>query len=179
MISIIVAMDQNGLIGNKNGLPWRLSADLQYFKKVTLNKPILMGRNTWDSLPGILPNRQHVVISRTPKSIEGHILHAHPCAPNVPTSCRQGVDVVGSISEALELVKDADEIMIIGGASIIEQSLSLADKMYVTEIHQSFKGDCWFPKYDQSLWQETSRESHKADDKNQYDYDFVIYKKKL
>lgn len=160
MISIIVAMDKNGLIGNKNRLPWRLPADLQYFKKITLNKPILMGRNTWDSLPGILPNRQHVVITRHPETIN-----------------TTKVDVTGSISEAIERVKDAEEIMIIGGASIIEQSLKLAQRMYITEIQQSFEGDCWFPKYDASLWQEISREKHQADDNNPYDYDFVVYKK--
>ena len=160
MISIIVAMDQNGLIGNGNTLPWRLPADLQYFKKITLNKPILMGRKTWDSLPGILPNRQHVVITRNKDSLKD-----------------QGVDATGSILEAFELVKDAEEIMIIGGASIIEQCLTFADKLYVTQIYYSFEGDCWFPKYNKAIWNEVSREKHKADDKNQYDYDFIVYEK--
>ena len=161
MISIIVATDQNGLIGDGNRLPWHLPADLQFFKKNTLNKPIIMGRKTWDSLPGLLPDRRHIVISR-----------------NHDKNKQQGFDAASSLLDAIEMAKDSEEIMIIGGASIIEQALPLADKIYMTRIHHAFKGDCYLPELDWEQWQETSRESHQADEKNHYDYDFIIYKKK-
>ncbi|MEK4425303.1 type 3 dihydrofolate reductase [Solibacillus sp. FSL K6-1523] len=136
MISLIVAHDKNYVIGYENAMPWHLPGDLKYFKDMTMGKPIIMGRKTFESIGRPLPGRRNIVISRNAQY------------------AAEGIEVVGSLDAALALVKDVEEIMIIGGAQIFEQSMEIADKLYITEIHHEFNGDTYFPKYE--AWHRTS-----------------------
>ena len=138
-LSIIVAMDDNQLIGKDNALPWHLPADLGYFKKTTTGKTVLMGRKTYESIGRPLPNRRNVVVSRN-TDFEA-----------------EGCEVVGSIEAALELAKDDDEVMVMGGASFYEQMLPSADRLYITQIEGEYEGDAHFPKFDRSEFKEISR----------------------
>ena len=158
-LAIIVAMDENNLIGKDNNLPWRLSADLVYFKHVTMGKPIIMGRATYESIGRPLPGRKNIVISAQP----GY--HAEGCT------------VCSTIEQALESCADADEVMVMGGASLYKQLLADADTLYLTLVHAQLKGDTWFPLWDKSQWQQISKQEHPADDKNEYPHSFIVYKR--
>ncbi len=160
VISLIAAMADNRVIGRDNRLPWRLPADLQHFKALTVGKPIVMGRRTWESLPGLLPERPHIVLTRKP----GYQ------APG----CR----VVGSVAEALEAAGDVPEVMIVGGADLYRQLLPQAGRMYLTLVHTDVPGDAFFPAFDQRQWQERARETHAADARNPYDYTFLTLERK-
>jgi len=160
-ISLIAAMGQNCVIGNNNQLPWHLPADLQYFKKITLGKPIIMGRNTYESIGKPLPGRRNIVITSQ--------LHFQA----------DGCDVVHSLEEAIALCNDVEEIMIIGGANLYEQSMQHATHLYITLIHDEFDGDKFFPEYSLDVWQEESCEKHSADDKNLHDYSFLVFVRKV
>jgi len=155
-LSIVVAMDDNRLIGSKNQLPWHLPADLAYFKKLTTGKSILMGRKTYDSIGRPLPNRRNIVITR----------NANISIP--------GCEVVSSIDYALELTKEDPEVMVIGGASLCEQLLPKVNRLYITKIDGEFEGDVFFPKYDDFDWLEVSCESHPKDNSNAYSYKFIV-----
>ena len=155
-LSIIVAMDDNQLIGKDNALPWHLPADLGYFKKTTTGKTVLMGRKTYESIGRPLPNRRNVIVSRNNEFQA------------------EGCEVVDSIDAALELAKNDDEVMVMGGASFYEQMLPNADRLYITKIEGEFEGDAHFPNFDRSEFTEISRESHTPDEKNQYNYHFTI-----
>ena len=155
-LSIVVAMDNNGLIGKDNQLPWHLPADLAYFKKITTGKSILMGRKTYDSIGRPLPNRRNIVITRNPKII-------------IP-EC----EVVSSIDEALLLTENEKEVMVIGGASLCEQLLPRVNRLYITRIDSEFEGDIYFPTYDASSWHQVSAESHPKDIANNYSYHFIV-----
>ena len=155
-LSIVVAMDDNRLIGSKNQLPWHLPADLAYFKKLTTGKSILMGRKTYDSIGRPLPNRRNIVITRNSNI-------------SVP-----GCEVVSSIDHALELTKEDPEVMVIGGASLCEQLLPKINRLYITKIDGVFEGDVFFPKYDDFNWLEVSCESHPKDSSNAYSYKFIV-----
>lgn len=155
MISIIVAASENGVIGVKGGLPWRLSADLRRFKALTTGKPIVMGRLTFESIGKALPGRQNIVIThRTDFDAAG-------------------CDVVASVVDAIAACGDAEEIMIIGGGEIYRQCLPLADRVYLTRVHTDMDGDTWFPDLGKDEWRETWIEHHGADEANAYDYSFV------
>lgn len=158
-IAIIVATDEQGVIGKDNDLPWRLSADLQHFKRVTMAKPIIMGRRTHESIGRPLPGRQNIVIS----SRQGYQA--------------QGCDVVQSLDAALDLCRNEEEVMIMGGASLYQQTLPIADKLYLTLVHTRLEGDTWFPEWSTEEWDLISREPHEADDKNDYDYSFMLYQR--
>lgn len=156
-LAIIVAMDKQGLIGQNNDLPWKISADLQYFRKVTMGKPLIMGRNTHESIGRALPGRKNIILtSRTGYQPEG-------CT------------VVNSLEAAIQACDDVKEVMIMGGASLYEQFLPKADRLYLTHVNAELEGDTWFPKWDEKQWQEVSREDHLADEKNQYPYSFAVY----
>ena len=160
-ISLIVAMAQNRVIGRDNQMPWHLPEDLRYFKRITLNKPVVMGRNTFESIGKPLPHRTNIVISRNPDyRIDGAV-------------------VVNSLEAALQVCRDlkAAEAMIIGGAQIYAQALPMADLLYLTEVAAHIEGDASFPEFDRSQWQETARESHQASDNNPWDYAFVVLEK--
>jgi len=155
-LSIVVAMDDNRLIGNNNQLPWHLPADLAYFKKLTTGKSILMGRKTYDSIGRPLPNRRNIVITRNSKiSISG-------------------CEVVSSVEKALILTKDEDEVMVIGGASLCEQLLPQVNRLYITKIDGEFEGDIYFPQYDDLNWRQVSCESHPKDIANAYSHHFIV-----
>ena len=159
-LSIVVAMDENRLIGKGNGLPWHLPADLAFFKKITTGNSILMGRKTYDSIGKTLPNRRNIVITRNPEiSITG-------------------CEVVDSIEKALSITQDEEEVMVIGGANLFEQFLPDVGRLYITHIKGEFKGDTYFPHYDENDWIEVSRESHQPDEKNKYAYQFSIMDRK-
>jgi dihydrofolate reductase len=157
-ISIIAAMASNRVIGIANTLPWRLPEDLKHFKALTLSHHILMGRKTFESLPGILPGRTHVVITRSPDL-------------QVP-----GCIVANSIEEAIAIASNDEEIFFIGGADLYQQALAHADRIYLTEIQQDFDGDARFPEFDRTIWLETRREKHQAE--NGLPFDFVVYDRK-
>lgn len=163
-ISLIAAMANDRVIGIDNTLPWRLSADLKRFKATTMGKPIIMGRKTWDSIGRPLPGRLNIVISRN---------------ADYPA---EGAQVVTSLQAAIDLAKaeQADEIMIMGGANIYAQALPLVDKMYLTLIDLTIKGDACFPVYDPSLWNVAATEhcqqeaiSSEAFQQAAFNYSFV------
>ena len=159
MISIIVAVAQNGTIGDKNALLWHISEDLRFFKRTTSGHPVIMGRKTYDSLGRPLPNRTNVVISRTAQSIEG-------CT------------VVRSLEEAVALFPAEEEIFIIGGAQIYALALDVADRIYITRVEHDYEGDTSFPKWDQSKWQLVSREAYPCGEKYPHPFAFELYQKK-
>ena len=160
-LSLIWAMDSNRLIGNKNTLPWHLPADLAFFKRTTLGKPILMGRKTYQSIGRPLPGRQNIVISRDPD------FNATGC------------DIATDIDAALRLCADAEEVMLIGGASLYEQTIERASKLYVTRIQGQFEGDTWFPEFSIKRWKIESCEDFDADPANPYPYSLMKYVREM
>ncbi|MCR8922196.1 dihydrofolate reductase [Dasania sp. GY-MA-18] len=161
-ISMIVAVAENGVIGRNNQLPWYLPEDLKYFKRVTMAKPIVMGRKTFESIGRPLPGRSNIVVTR----------NTHFSA--------EGVKVVGSIDEAIKLADDiavidgAKELMIIGGAQLYADILPKVDRLYLTEVHAVVEGDAFFPEIDREMWREVAREKYLASGPNTYDYSFVV-----
>lgn len=160
-LSMIVAHASNRIIGKDNDMPWHLPADLAYFKQTTLGKPIIMGRKTYDSIGRPLPGRKNIVISRdTALTIEG-------------------VEVVQSVEQALALVQDVEEIMVIGGGAIYAHCMPKADRLYITHIDADIDGDTQFPDYDLTHdWQQLSTELRTADERNAYDLRFNVYQRK-
>jgi dihydrofolate reductase len=162
-LAVIVAAAENGVIGRNNALPWHLPEDLRYFKRVTMGKPIVMGRKTFESIGRPLPGRTNIVITRN------------------PDFTAEGVRVVASLDEAVRLAGDialidgAQELVVIGGAEIYKASIPRADRLYITEVHASVEGDAYLPEIDWAHWREVGRERHAASDANPYDYSFVVY----
>lgn len=148
-------MDRNRLIGNKNQLPWHLPADFAHFKSVTMSKPVVMGRKTYESIGKPLPGRTNIVLSRNPET------------------SYEGVICVSNFDEAKQVVADADELMVIGGSAIYEMLMPLVQRMYITYIDGEFEGDAWFPEIDKNQWSEVSSELRNADEKNSFDCRFV------
>lgn len=164
MISIIVAVAENGAIGKDNQLLWRLSADLKQFKALTTGHVIIMGRKTFDSIGKPLPNRTNIVVSRQ-KSV----------------SADEAVLVASSLQEAIKLayqVKGDDEVFIIGGGNIYEQALELTDKIYLTEVKANIEGDTFFPKLNADEWKEVARQAYEKDEKNDYDFEVITLVRK-
>ena len=160
IVSLIAAMDKNRLIGRENGLPWHLPADFKHFKQVTMGKPVVMGRKTFESIGKPLPGRKNIIISGS--GFE---------APDVI--------IVDSIEAAMAEVYDAEEVMIIGGASFYQQMIANARRMYLTYVDAECEGDAWFPEFNLSDWEVVSEESFQADEKNNYDFKIVEYLRKL
>lgn len=150
-------MGKNRVIGKNNSLPWHLPADLKYFREKTRGKPIIMGRRTFESMKNPLPARKNIVVTHDKN------YKAENCI------------VVHSVNEALKEAKNR-EIIVIGGQKIFEQFLPIADRIYLTIIEENFDGDTFFPKYGKE-WKEVSREEHKKDEKNPYDYAFLVLEK--
>ncbi|MCT2537320.1 dihydrofolate reductase [Aquibacillus koreensis] len=159
MISLLFAMDQNRVIGYKNDLPWRLPNDLKFFKNLTTSNNVIMGRKTFDSMNGPLPNRENIVITRD-ESFQ-----------------QEGCEVIHSIDTIVEWDKQnpEKEFFVIGGGNIFEQILPYADRMYMTYIEESFPGDTYFPAYNEKKWTITNKEKGTKDEKNPYDYYFIQY----
>lgn len=164
-LALIVAVAENGVIGRDNTLPWHLPGDLQYFKRVTMGKPIIMGRKTFDSIGRPLPGRTNIVISRD---------RAYRA---------EGAAVVSSLDAALEVARDAGggaanaEVVVIGGAEIYRLALPLASRLYITEVHAAVEGDAWMPDIAWDQWREISREPHAAAGENPYDFSFVVHER--
>lgn len=155
-ISLVVAMDENRLIGAGNGLPWRLPADLKHFKRITMGHPMVMGRRTWESIGRPLPGRTSIVVT-------GQADYE-----------AAGAVVVHSPAAAREAAGDCDELMVIGGARLFEQMLGEANRIYLTEIHAAFEGDTWFPELGPDEWACVSREDFDGDERNPHDYSFLV-----
>lgn len=159
-VVIVAALAQNRVIGRENALPWRLKADLAHFKALTLGHPVLMGRKTWESLGRPLPGRRNLVVTRA------------------PDYRANGAETFGSIEAALSAVDAAEQVFIIGGADIYRQSLALADRLVLTEVHAEVEGDARFPALDPAHHVEVSRQTHQADADNEHDFDFVEYRRR-
>ncbi len=160
-ISLIVAMDENNLIGSNNGLPWHLPADLAFFKRSTMGKPIIMGRKTFESIGKPLPGRRNIVVTRDPS------FSAEDC------------DVANGIDAAIALCRDDEEVMLIGGANLYQQSFELVTDLYITRIHHEFDGDTWFPDFDESKWKIENRENFEADHCNPHAYSFTKFVREI
>jgi dihydrofolate reductase len=164
-LALIVAAAQNGVIGRNNALPWHIPEDLRNFKRLTMGKPIIMGRKTFESIGKPLPGRTNIVITRN------------------PVFRSEGVKVVFSLAAALELaqhialVDGAEEAVVIGGAEIYRAVLPQAARLYLTEVHTVVEGDAVLPDIDWTQWREVSRERHAAQAPDQYDYSFVCYER--
>lgn len=160
-LSIIAAMAENRVIGVDNRLPWRLPADLAYFKALTLGHHMIMGRKTYESLPGgkPLPGRPSVIVTRD----------AAYAAP--------GCVVAHSLADAVAACAGDAEVFFIGGANLYRQALEIAQRLYLTEVKTEVAGDAHFPEFNREAWRETSRTHCRADDRNPYDYDFVVYER--
>lgn len=153
-LSLIVAMDDNGLIGRGGQLPWRLPEDLKFFRRTTLGKTVLMGRKTWDSLGKPLDGRRNWVLSRD------------------PAFRPEGARVFDDLDAALDAHEDG-ELMVIGGAALFEATLPLAQRIYLTQVHAQLEGDTWFPSTDLPEFREVAREDRPADARHAWPYSFV------
>ena len=160
MITLVVAMGLNREIGVDNQLPWHLPKDLKHFKEITSGHPIIMGRKTYESIGKPLPNRTNIVISRKKDWFE------------------EGILIVGSIKEAIKFGQKIDEdIFIIGGGNIFEQTMDIADKLEVTEIKTNIEADTFFPKIEPKIWTKTDEVCHEKDEKNNFDFCFQTFQR--
>ena len=158
--SLVVAVSRNGVIGRDNKLPWKLPDDLAYFKRVTMGKPVVMGRKTWESIGRPLPGRLNVVVTHDPRYQ----------AP--------GAVVVNSLEAAWKAAGDAGEVAVIGGSRIFEETLPIADRIHLTEVDAEVEGDVYFPEFDRRAWSEREVERHPADDRHQYPYRIVVLERR-
>ncbi|MBM6619353.1 dihydrofolate reductase [Bacillus suaedaesalsae] len=160
MISFVVAMDKNRVIGKNNELPWHLPADLAYFKKVTMGKPIIMGRKTHESIGRVLPGRENIIVTRNKE------YHAPGCV------------VIHQIDDIKRLDTESDqELCVIGGAELFRELLPIADRLYITHINHEFEGDTFFPSLNMVEWKVLSREQGVKNEENSYDYEYVVYER--
>ncbi len=162
MLSIIVAVAKNNVIGKDNKLIWHLPEDLKRFKRLTTGHNIIMGRKTFESLGRVLPNRKHIILCNDAElNIED-----------------ENVEVLDDVSKLEKYINSDEENFVIGGASIYKLLLPKAEKLYITEINQEFEGDVYFPKIKEEDWKVVEREQGLKDEKNPYDYEYVTYVKK-
>jgi dihydrofolate reductase len=162
IISLIVVVDEKNGIGKNNQLLCHLPADLKYFKQTTTAHHIVLGRKTYESVGKPLPNRTNIVITRSSKNIEGCIIKE-------------------SIEDAIAFAKanNENELFITGGGTVYDLTLQLADRIYITQVHHTFDADTFFPHFDKQDWLEIKNEFHKADEKNQFDFSFIVYQRKI
>lgn len=159
-LSLIVAMATNRTIGINKQMPWHLSADLKKFKQITMGHPIIMGRKTFESIGRPLPGRENIIISRD------------------LSYQQEGCVVFNRLESALENYADLDEVFVIGGATLYEATLARADRLYITQIHQAFEGDTWFPEIKKEEWQECERNDINDDASVDFKYSFLVYNRK-
>lgn len=159
-ISLIVAVSENQVIGKDNKLIWRLPNDLKLFKSLTMGHKMIMGRKTFESIGKPLPGRTTVIITRQ------------------KDYTAEGCIVTHSLSEALSIAGNEEEVFIIGGDQIFKEAFPIADKVYFTRVHHAFEGDTFFPVLSENEWEVTDQHYHKADEKHLYDYSFITYVKK-
>ena len=160
-LSIIAAMASNRVIGLDNRMPWHLPADLKRFKAITMGKPMIMGRKTWESLPGLLPGRRHIVLT------------------NNPAYSATGCELASSLEQAISMAShpQPEEIMIIGGANLYQQALPMSRRIYLTQLELEVQGDAFFPQFDLTQWSETYKEKHIADENISFGYSFITFEK--
>jgi dihydrofolate reductase len=161
-LSLAWAMAQNRVIGRNNNLPWYLPEDLKHFKRITMGKPIIMGRKTFESIGKALPGRSNIVVTRNPDYAADGI--------RVVTS----LDEARTLSESIVEIDGMEEAIVIGGAEIYRLALPLADRLYLTEVHAEVEGDTYFPEFDRSPWQEVVRLDFEAEGPNPYNYSFIV-----
>jgi dihydrofolate reductase len=155
LVSLVVATDQRGAIGRAGGLPWHLPDDLRRFKALTLGKPVVMGRKTWDSIGRPLPGRHNLVITRQ-------------AGLDLP-----GATVVASLEEALAAAGDVPEVCVIGGAEVFRQALPQVDVVHLTRVHATVAADTYLPPLDAAAWEEVAREEHAADERHAHAFSFI------
>ncbi len=156
-ISLVVAASANDVIGVRGELPWHLPKDFKYFKAVTMGKPILMGRKTWESIGRPLPGRRNIVLTRD------------------PAFASDGAVTVHSVTAGIAAADDANELMVIGGGEIYRLFLEQAVRVYLTRVHTEVDGDTLFPALTAADWSLTSSELHKADEQHAFDFEFQVY----
>ena len=161
LISMIAAMDKNRLIGNGPDIPWQMPADRRHFRDMTLGKPVVMGRKTFETLKRPLGKRHNIILTR-----------------NTAYKAPKGCSVAHSVADVLELCKETEELMICGGAPIYEAFLPHANRLYLTQIHATFKGDVYFPEFDLAAWVEVKRIDGECDEKNPYPYSFLFLERR-
>ena len=154
-------MARNRVIGHNNKLPWHLPADLRHFKELTLGKPIIMGRKTWESLPGLLPGRRHIIVTRQQAYVA------------------KGAETASDLESAIALAGDVDEVMIVGGATLYAEALESADRLYMTLVDAEMEGDAYFPEFDMDAWHVTDESSAPADENNRYDLGFLTLERSV
>jgi dihydrofolate reductase len=159
-LSLVVAASSNNVIGRDGGLPWHLPDDLRHFKRLTTGKPVIMGRNTFESIGRPLPDRRNIVMTRDP----GYVA--------------DGCEVVSSIGDAVDLVAGEPEAMIIGGGQVYRDFLPLADRIYLTRVQAEVEGDTFFPEIDETTWRMVSSEHHAADDRHQHEFDMIVFERR-
>ncbi|UZE52271.1 dihydrofolate reductase [Rhodopseudomonas sp. P2A-2r] len=164
-IVFVVAVAENGVIGQGNAIPWRLKSDMQRFKALTMSKPIVMGRKTFESLPRLLPGRTHIVITRDAQ---------YQAAGAVVTTSMEAARMVAQ-GDALRRL--ATEIAVIGGADIYAQWMGIADRLEITEVHARPDGDTVFPAIDAAEWDEVARIKHPAGPDDSADFSYVTYER--
>lgn len=157
VLSIIVAMALNRVIGVDNKLPWHIPGDLKYFKGLTMGHHIIMGRKTYESIGRPLPGRTTVIVSRDPGYAQDGCLIAH------------------SLDEAIQLAEGDDQVFFVGGGSLYEQALPRVGRLYITEIQADYDGDAHFPEFDRAIWREVSRDRRRSEDGLEFDY--VVYER--
>ncbi|EKF20838.1 dihydrofolate reductase [Nitratireductor pacificus] len=162
-VALVVAIAENGVIGREGGLPWRLSTDLKRFKAVTMGKPVIMGRKTWESIGRPLPGRRNVVITRN----AGFVAEGAECAPSLDAA----LTLTGARQPGVE-------VCVVGGGEIYREALPLADILHVTHVHAALDGDAFFPPIDPERWAEVSREAVPAGEKDVYATSYVVYQRR-
>ena len=158
-VYLVAAVASNGIIGTNGKLPWHIPEELRHFKRLTLGHPVIMGRRTWESLKGPLPQRENIVVTRR----AGYEA--------------EGAAVASSLEAALAMCIGEPVAFVIGGTQLFEEAMPIAAGMVLTEIQRDYDGDTWFPKWDRRQWRESQREAHTAEDGTRFD--FVLYEREL
>ena len=159
-VSLVVAASTNNVIGRDRGLPWHLPDDLRHFKRLTVGKPVVMGRRTYESIGRPLPDRQNIVMTRDADYVA------------------EGCDVVTSVDEALDAARGAEEVMVIGGGQVYRDFLPRADRIYLTRVQAEVEGDTYFFDIDRTRWRLVSSEHHDADEKHAYAFDLMVFERR-
>lgn len=166
VIALVVAIGENGAIGRGGDLPWRLSSDMRYFRKITMGKPVIMGRRTFKSLPRVLDGRLNIVLTRDQGFVAPDAVMAHSLEEGLAAARESAVRT------------GADEIMVIGGEDVFREVLPQARRIYLTEVHATPEADTWFPDFDKREWREVLRERHQAGPRDEHAFSFVVLERR-
>lgn len=166
VIALVVAIGENGAIGRGGDLPWRLSSDMRYFRKITMGKPLIMGRRTFKSLPRVLDGRLNIVLTRDQGFVAPDAVMAHSLEEGLAAARESAVRT------------GADEIMVIGGEDVFRDVLPQAHRIYLTEVHATPEADTWFPDFDKREWREVLRERHQAGPRDEHAFSFVVLERR-